>query len=61
MVPKAGGTRGSDEPRQPKMCSVPKANSVPREESNSFVGGRPLENKRPRTNTRYLSHLPSLL
>eukprot|EP00959_Pyramimonas_sp_CCMP1952_P361654 7574055-Pyramimonas_sp.AAC.1 len=36
------------------------ANSMPRNEAQSYVGGRPLEHKRPRTNVRYLSPLSYL-
>eukprot|EP00959_Pyramimonas_sp_CCMP1952_P440779 9228660-Pyramimonas_sp.AAC.1 len=31
--------------------------SMPRNEAQSYVGGRPLGHKRPRTNARYLSPL----
>eukprot|EP00959_Pyramimonas_sp_CCMP1952_P324257 6786779-Pyramimonas_sp.AAC.1 len=33
------------------------ASSVPHDEAQSYAGGRPLENKRPRTYARYLSPL----
>eukprot|EP00959_Pyramimonas_sp_CCMP1952_P097747 2042966-Pyramimonas_sp.AAC.1 len=42
------------------MFSASMASSVPRDEAQSYVGGQPLEPKRPRTNARYLSPLSQL-
>eukprot|EP00959_Pyramimonas_sp_CCMP1952_P334011 6995025-Pyramimonas_sp.AAC.1 len=60
IVPRAGESRGNDEPCQAKMLSVSMANRTPRDEAQSYISGRPLEHKRPRTNARYPSPLPNL-